>query len=449
MFGLDASRALAAGREDWRHMLDESTPTGTQNATKSSKVSLSLSLSIIAHPDLRRIGDFAQVDFASGVELGRHTPVFEGRDGRTAPLNARYVSRTPVFLAEQERGLRTTGQLTVDGRSARGGLSVDAESLRNGVCISFRDRVALWVRVGPLVPASGFGGLPNNSFESRILQRTARRLALLSSPLLVIGTWRDYAQPLCEALHAAGPTADEPFLDVIGTDDPLPEGGGTLVVRDLELWQPAAAIRLVERLKGRRRLIGVVGDAEALLPGVRAAFDDELQMPKPLRFGDAMSYFGPALVERLEALQLSELIDRDPPWALPEDLIGLEHSTFTDPESITRMARRLVVESSTNRASFPTVSDGEETTTDRERRRLLNLLSRFDYRISVVARSEGISPNTLRRQMKELGVPVASELSDAQLRRAVDRVGSDLPAVASLLQVSLHGLRLRWADFTD
>ena len=72
--------------------------------------------------------------------------------------------------------------------------------------------------------------------------------------------------------------------------------------------------------------------------------------------------------------------------------------------------------------------------------------NRACYRISVAAKAAKLSPNTLRRRMRDAGLPVASDLTDAQVKAAAKETGGDVASMARLLRVSVHGMRLRWAE---
>ena len=65
------------------------------------------------------------------------------------------------------------------------------------------------------------------------------------------------------------------------------------------------------------------------------------------------------------------------------------------------------------------------------------------YRVERAAKALGIAKNTLYREMKKAGLPVAKDLTASQIDAARVTVGDDIERMAAYLEVSVAGLRRR------
>jgi len=76
--------------------------------------------------------------------------------------------------------------------------------------------------------------------------------------------------------------------------------------------------------------------------------------------------------------------------------------------------------------------------------RLRAALRRHGWRVRPVARELGVSRNTIYAMMGRLDIRRPSDLSAADIRAAVEAIGStELERVADQLEVSTHGLKVR------
>jgi len=78
--------------------------------------------------------------------------------------------------------------------------------------------------------------------------------------------------------------------------------------------------------------------------------------------------------------------------------------------------------------------------------RLHACLAQHDFSQARVARALGVSAWTLIRLMQDLGFPRPSDLSLAEIQRALDGAGGDLAGAAIRLRVSEHGLKKRLSE---
>jgi len=70
-------------------------------------------------------------------------------------------------------------------------------------------------------------------------------------------------------------------------------------------------------------------------------------------------------------------------------------------------------------------------------------LARSAYRIDAAAKRLGMSRNTLRKRMAQMGLPRPRDLNPSQIQATLADTGGDLQRAAQRLKVSTHGLRLR------
>ena len=185
-------------------------------------------LTVLWHADAARAGERAPLpELASGreVALSRLSPAFSapGAGGGRAPrpLDDPYLSRSPVRLAPGGEGVRL---LTGEGkiRVAADGEVVAAErlfaraELERGVVLLLNDRVVLLLHLLPPLQPKGVPafGLVGESAPMVRLRREVQRVADLDVAVLLRGETGTGKELVAEALHAASPRRDRPFLAV-------------------------------------------------------------------------------------------------------------------------------------------------------------------------------------------------------------------------------------------
>jgi two-component system nitrogen regulation response regulator GlnG len=184
-------------------------------------------LTILYHPDLRRVGERAILSglLAGGqVLLSRLEPGFETpHHGEVRPLLDRGISRSPFRITREEDGtigVSTEGnrtRLVVDGVPvARGGRAFPANEVERGVVIELADRVVLLLHTVPAqssrVPDS-FGLIGESEGLLRV-RHEIRRVADLEVPVLLRGETGTGKELVARAIHQASPRRDGPCLSV-------------------------------------------------------------------------------------------------------------------------------------------------------------------------------------------------------------------------------------------
>ncbi len=201
------------------------TTTGDDSASASTVVP---GLTILAHPDARRVGErIALPVLAVGreVRLSRLEPAFRPPDGATEgqPLAERSVSRQPVRL----RGGGEPGAVLLDVRDTRtpvvaDGCPVDGEHTLNaadverGAVLQLGRHVVLLLHRMTLpfpeyVPRFGLVG--ESDAVVRLCQEL-ERLAPLNVPVLLRGESGTGKELAARALHGGGPRCAGPFVAV-------------------------------------------------------------------------------------------------------------------------------------------------------------------------------------------------------------------------------------------
>ena len=184
-------------------------------------------LTILYHPDLRRIGDRAPLaHLASGRDelLSRRDPDFSapGVPGRR-PLADPHLSRTPLHLqpgpepgsVRLVRGDCPT-VVSVHGESVGQERLITAAEIERGVVLLLAQHVVLLLSlVDPTLPA----GLPRYGLvgeSSGMIQvrQEIRRVAGLTVPVLLRGATGTGKELVARALHDAGPRAGRLYLAV-------------------------------------------------------------------------------------------------------------------------------------------------------------------------------------------------------------------------------------------
>lgn len=432
-------------------------------------------VTIVAHPDLQRIGDHATLDRSQlALGIGRNVPSFTARDGQTRPLHARRVSRTPFTMERRDHGLFVSPNpaLRIDGVPNESGHLFTESQLARGVLVAVSRSVLLHLRFCPEIHTRPVPGIGGHSPEAQLLHRSIRSLARLETPVLVTGAPMRVEQ-VCAALHAQGPRAEQPLIEVglAGVADApalqaLLHGSqsttgrlqlaerGTLWLRALDDLEPRMVAVLHQTIGGQGggpgtlpyrpdvRFLASARVPANVQPDLAARFTDHIEVAADvLPREDVAWHFGRALVERLQQLGRDALVDRDPPWLPPQVM----HEVLARPfpgglAEVETLARTLAVTSPDSQARCPRAPEPPQ---DDQRRELYDLLEANDFRITATSEAAGISPNTLRKRMRDAGLKVATELTGPEIEAALAQTRGNQEAAARALGVSVHGLRMR------
>jgi two-component system nitrogen regulation response regulator GlnG len=186
---------------------DESTlkrPAGPGPVVASARV---LALTILAHPDPRRVGELAILDGTTSVsrlepELGPPGA------GPASALGDRQLSRRPLRLDVRRDEVTITpaedgSPIRVEGTPAVAPVVCDRDALDRGVVLEIADRVALLLhrRARPQ-PGPELGLLGASDVVER-LRDEIRRVADLPAPVCVLGETGVGKERTAAAIHAA------------------------------------------------------------------------------------------------------------------------------------------------------------------------------------------------------------------------------------------------------
>ena len=187
-------------------------------------------LTVLAHPDPRRVGERAALpvlDLGRAVELSRASPRFAplGASWDERPLDDAYLSRKPWTLRPDGEGLElirgdSSITLRLDGQPLAERASVPADALDRGVTVELSGRVALLLHRLPVAAFEAAEAAPRPSAmvgASDGLMRVwsaLSRVADLDVPVLVRGESGTGKELVARELHERSRRADGPFVAV-------------------------------------------------------------------------------------------------------------------------------------------------------------------------------------------------------------------------------------------
>lgn len=429
-------------------------------------------VTIVGHPDLRRIGEQVDLDApAAAAGISRLFPEF-GPAGWPAdrPIGVRCVSRQPVRfeLGPDHVTVLPNATTHLSGEHLQHEVELDGGVLEHGVLLALGRWVLLHVRRIPthipsLPPELGI------SPESLVLQKQIADLARTEGPVLFVGSL-DRERAVDVLAQAAGfdapldlslgGLAGGPGLrsELFGSPERTGalRGRNLVWIRDIDqatedmvpVLQQALAGRVhpvgTNPTNGGGRLLASVERLEDLPEGLQERFADIVTLPARLPLEDVAWHLGRTLAERLEQVGRGELVERTPGWAEAEVVRRLLTGPWRgDSQQVANLARQIVLASPDTHLEDPSTTEEVDSSGDDDD--VLATLEAHGYRISVAAKALGMSPNTLRRRMTELGVPTASSLTDEQIQAASSACEGDVARMARHLRVSAQGLRLRMA----
>ena len=190
--------------------------------TRQSGSARKLALTILFHPDFRRIGERAMLDKDLGDGLSRlqpgFTPVRDAHEAR--PLTDSYLSRSPVQLAWrsgelQIRAPSSGASLKVDGVTLRGTILLTQNALEAGVVLTMAHRVVLLLHCAPgREPAARQCGMVGEHDSVQRLRRAVEQVAGSETPVLLLGESGTGKELLARAIHDNSARARSPFIAV-------------------------------------------------------------------------------------------------------------------------------------------------------------------------------------------------------------------------------------------
>jgi len=215
---------MSKSRSDWERGLDASTEAASPRQSRLSELKVP-ALTVLAHPDLRRVGDrvlLPKLSSGRAVPLSRLTPLFAPpAGGAPRPLADTHLSRTPVQLApgNQPGSVRVATKANGCRLDVLGvGLEeeISAAGLERGVVLLLADRVALLLHLMPAAQSreSERFGLIGDSAAVVSLCLEIRRIAGRSTPVLLRGETGTGKELVAQAIHQAGPRRARPYLAI-------------------------------------------------------------------------------------------------------------------------------------------------------------------------------------------------------------------------------------------
>ncbi len=186
-------------------------------------------LTVIAHPDARRIGHVAilgGLGASSGQEarLSRGEPAF-GPPGEVAerPLAESHLSRRPLrWRWDEAAGTlhldcgETSTRVLVDGEVVRGGRDFSPETLARGIVLVLAERVALVLRSTVPFPSRQLPslGMVGECDAMVDLRRDVQRVCDLDATVLLRGETGTGKELVARAIHGASLRRGSPFVVV-------------------------------------------------------------------------------------------------------------------------------------------------------------------------------------------------------------------------------------------
>jgi two-component system nitrogen regulation response regulator GlnG len=485
-------------------MVDEGTTRAPTNKPPRGVRRRVLALTILAHPDPRRVGEIA---FPSAAfRLSRLEPDF----GDTAtPLAVPHLSRRPIKIAV--RGEEVVFELDpeaagvrVDGRGAGARVVLPRSRLDQGIVLELADRVALLVHQRAPPRCGATSGLLGASEAIEQLRDEVARVADLATPVCLIGETGTGKELTAAAIHACsgreGPfvainmagvasatAVSQLFGHVRGAftgADAAHRGvfrqahGGTLLLDEIGECSEEVQSMLLRVLETSEVVPLGAERSERVDVRVVAATDRNLEElikagtfreplwhriagyvirlpPLRVRRDDIARLFYGFLREELATFGELDRLDpqRDPPW-LAADVVGaLCRADWPgNVRALRNAARRVAVAS---RGLDELVVDNDlaasievpamiSDTTASDETTLFGLLERHGWNLAATAQACGISRTTLYARIDASpSIRKAGGLTADELRRSIEEHGRDLDALVRHLRVSRRGLQLR------
>lgn len=454
-------------------------------------------LTIVAHPDLRRVGAGLSLPPGQLLEVSRLSPIFD--DG--LPLADRTVSRVPVTFGGTRSGVVVEGEgwRLSDGRSATmtwrghsvGGPEGPGEWQDRGLVLWASSRVALLLELGEAPGPDWFG----RSFVARRVAARCEVLARPSAPVLVRGPSGAGKELLARGLHERGPRAGGPFVSVNLASVPATTAasslfghvrgaftgadtassglfgsadGGTLFLDEIGAAPPDVqdlllrAVELGEVLpvgaRGPRRVdVRVVAATDADLEAAMA--EGRFRRPLYYRLAGHVLDVPPLAARRadiprlfVEALVAAQAeLGAAPAQVTAETLVGLlDRSFLGNVRELRALASRVALGAPLppeERAAEP-IADAPRTSVARlplDPARVRAALDESGGVLAQAARALGVSNAALHQFLARSGTARrARDLDDDELAAALEQAG-DVTEAARALGVTVRGLQLRLA----
>ncbi|MCB9760776.1 MAG: sigma-54-dependent Fis family transcriptional regulator [Alphaproteobacteria bacterium] len=178
-------------------------------------------LTVLAHPDLGRVGARARLDPAGELQISRVTPLFSGPGGaQPRALDTPRLSRAPLSMQVAGERLRVhvaeQQPARIDGRPVEGAQTLSLDRVRRaGVLIELGRCVLLWLHLAPVDEADEDDlGLVGVSLAMARVRAQVRVASRAPGPVLIRGETGSGKELVARALHRLGPRAGGPLISV-------------------------------------------------------------------------------------------------------------------------------------------------------------------------------------------------------------------------------------------
>lgn len=180
-------------------------------------------LTVLAHPDLSRIGDQFLWPLTPGreIQLSRLSPLFQSASGNpTKALEDTRLSRSPLLLRATLTGIELVREgdrvrLELEGHPVLGPEHVTHKLLQRGVVLTLGKYVALMLRAVPgSVPGKPIPELLGVSPEIWRVWDEIVRIASLNLPVLLSGESGVGKELVARAIHQHSARVGQPFIAV-------------------------------------------------------------------------------------------------------------------------------------------------------------------------------------------------------------------------------------------
>ncbi len=203
--------------------MDTETIAANETITQGA-VPRTIGLTVLLHPDVRRIGDVAmltEMGSRGRSELSRFAPDFhKPRSDEAAPLDTPYVSRKPIVIETPIIGgvrlsCERSAQLKLNEKSVHESQELDDAMIRRGVVLVIGDAVVLLLhlvdhRIADTPDLEMIGENP----EMNRLRANILRVADLDVPVLIQGETGVGKELVAQAIHNNSNRSDRAYYPV-------------------------------------------------------------------------------------------------------------------------------------------------------------------------------------------------------------------------------------------
>ena len=180
--------------------------------------SLPLTLTVLAHPELGRLGEQCALRDDGPFSISRVEPRFARPGEIAAPLGDRHVSRKSIRIASAPGGVELTcehSKALVDNRPLGDEpMHLDEATLERGAMLTIGRHVALLLRRAAPAASAGISGMVGPSPHQQEVEQWIRRFAGSRRPLLIRGPTGTGKELVARAIHAQSPRSDGPWVTV-------------------------------------------------------------------------------------------------------------------------------------------------------------------------------------------------------------------------------------------